>query len=108
MVRSRVLAGEADDPQRDMQVRGFEGEEMTDDLRRIEEKLDEVIDALPLLRALGEVLVQRKTVNERMGLNKNTISQNKNIKKFEEAGHRKTYIEIGDIAVVKQRKRGQK
>lgn len=72
---------------------------------RLEEKLDAIIEALPTIYAFGRILVQRKTVNERTGLNKNTISQNKNIDKFEEIGHRRTYIEIGQIPVVKQRKR---
>lgn len=79
---------------------------------RLEAKLDRfiegqaaILDALPTIHALGAVLVQRKTVNERTGLNKNTISQNKNIDKFEEIGHRRTYIEIGQVPVTKQRKR---
>lgn len=75
---------------------------------RLEEKLDAIIDALPTIHALGAVLVQRKTVNERTGLNKNTISQNKNIDKFEEIGHRRTYIQIADVPVVKQRKPSRK
>ena len=72
---------------------------------RLEEKLDAIIEALPTIHALGAVLVQRKTVNQRTGLNKNTISQNKNIDKFEEIGHRRTFIQIADVPVVKQRKR---
>lgn len=75
---------------------------------RLEQKLDAIIDALPTIHALGAVLVQRKTVNDRTGINKNTLSQNKNIDKFEEIGHRRTYIEIGQIHVTKQRKPSRK
>lgn len=83
-----------------------------DQANRLEAKLDEfiagqaaILDALPTIHALGAILVQRKTVNERTGLNRNTLSQNKNIEKFEEIGHRRTYIQIGEIPVVRQRKR---
>lgn len=79
---------------------------------RLEAKLDEfiagqaaILDALPTIHALGAVLVQRKTVNERTGINKNTLSQNKSIEKFEEIGHRRTFIQIADVPVIKQRKR---
>lgn len=83
-----------------------------DQANRLEAKLDEfiagqaaILDALPTIHALGAILVQRKTVNDRTGINKNTLSQNNNIDKFEEIGHRRTYIEIGQVPVVKQRKR---
>lgn len=72
---------------------------------RLEQKLDQVIDALPIIEALGMVLIQRKTANDRVGLNKNTIAQNPNIEKFDEIGHRRTFIQVSDLKVIKQRKR---
>lgn len=81
---------------------------MTEDLSRLEEKLDEVLKALPMIYALGSVLVRRQTAIERIGLNKNTLDQNPNITKYEEDGHRRTYVEVGEIAVVKQRKSTKK
>ncbi len=78
---------------------------MSDDLKRIEDKLDEVLNALPMIYAIGSILVQRQTAIDRTGINKNTLDQNKNIGKYEEVGKRKTYIEIGSVSVVKQRKK---
>lgn len=78
---------------------------MSEDLERIEKKLDEVLAALPMIHALGSVLVRLNTVNERVGLNKNTISQNDKIPKYEIEKQRKTFIEVKDIAVIKKRKR---
>jgi low affinity Fe/Cu permease len=78
---------------------------MTEDISRLEDKLDELLEALPLIYALGAILVPRQTVNERVGLNKNTLAQNENVTKYEEVGKRKTYVEVGSVAVVKQRKR---
>jgi hypothetical protein len=75
---------------------------MTEDrLAAIERTLEELA---PIVRALGDILVQRKVVNERVGLNKNTLSQNPNVTKFEDVGSRRTLIQISDIAVVKRKK----
>lgn len=84
---------------------------MTEDEKRLEAKLDEllrgneeILEALPLIHALGRILVPRQTVNERAGLNKNTLAQNTKVKKYEPIGVRKTLIEISDLTVVKKRK----
>lgn len=75
---------------------------------RLEQKLDKILELAPTIEALGSVLVRRQTVVDRVGLNKNTLSQNKNIEKYEAVGERKTFIEVGEIAVVKRRKRRAK
>jgi hypothetical protein len=75
---------------------------------RLEQKLDKILELAPTIEALGSILVRRKTVVDRVGLNKNTLSQNKNIEKYEAVGERKTFIEVGEIAVVKRRKRRAK
>ncbi len=72
---------------------------------RLERKLDELLDLAPIIESLGKLLVRRRTANEELGLDKNTLSKNEQINKFEEFGTRKTFIEIGHIVAVKQRKR---
>lgn len=75
---------------------------MTEDrLAAIEKTLDELA---PIVRALGDILVQRKVVNERVGLNKNTLAQNPNVTKFEDVGSRRTLIQVSDITVIKRKK----
>lgn len=79
---------------------------MTDEqAERLEEKLDRVLEALPVLDALGKLVIRRQSAVDRTGINKNTLANHPG---FEEIGKRKTYIEIGEIAVVKQRKRGKR
>lgn len=75
-----------------------------DDISRLEKKLDQVLELAPIIEALGQILVQRKQVNQRVGLNKNTLNQNSKITKYEDTGERKTYIKIEDISVVRKRK----
>jgi len=77
----------------------------TDDEKRLEEKLDQVIDALPIIYALGDLLVTRGEVNRTRGLNKNTIAQNDGIATFEPVGIRKTLIEIKDITVLRKKRK---
>ena len=69
------------------------------------EKIEAMLEELrPIVLALGDVLVQRKTVNQRVGLNKNTLAQNGNVTKFEDTEKRRTLIQISDISVVKKKK----
>lgn len=75
---------------------------------RIERKLDEIIEVLPTIHAMGKLLVWGKTVTDKRGLNENTLSRNEKIVKFQEIGHRKIYIELKDIFVVRNRKRKHK
>lgn len=75
---------------------------------RLEKKIDQLLELAPTIDALGSVLVRRNNITERLGLNKNTLAQNSNIAKFEESGSRKTFIEIGDVAVLRQRKQTRK
>lgn len=79
------------------------------DLERIEKKLDEqqrILDeALPIIQVLGAILVQRKVANQRLGLNKNTLAKNDKVAKYEEDGHRRTYVEVRDLAVLRRQKR---
>jgi hypothetical protein len=74
---------------------------------QLNEKLDKLLELAPTIEALGSLLVRRKTATDRLGLNRNTLDQNDNIDKYEEVGRRKTFIEVGDIAVVKKRKRSK-
>jgi hypothetical protein len=71
-------------------------------LAAIERTLDELA---PIIRSLGYILVQRKVVNEKLGLNKSTLTNNRKIDKFEAIGSRRVFVQVKDISVVKQRKR---
>lgn len=75
------------------------------DFNRLESKLDRIIDALPTIDALGAVLVRRRTAIDRTGIHRNTLNGHE---AFEGIGERKTYIEIAEIPVVKQRKKSKK
>lgn len=74
-------------------------------------KLEEIIQeqtamlarVVPVIDALGELLVRRSTVNERMKLNKNTLTQNRNIDKFEALGQSGIMIEIKDVKKIRKR-----
>jgi hypothetical protein len=79
---------------------------------RIEAKLDKILEneaklleITPVIAAMGPVLIRRKTANERTGMDPKTITQNGKIDKYEEVGHRRVFIEVGDLAVIKQRRR---
>lgn len=78
---------------------------MSEDLKRIEEKLDEVLNALPMIYALGSVLVRRTTAIERTGVHKNTLDSRDS---YREKDRRRTYVEIGEIPVTKNRKKAKK
>jgi hypothetical protein len=71
-------------------------------LDRIEAKLDELLEQVG---ALTKILVRSKTAAKQMGLNKDTLTRNKKISKYEEVGHRRTYVEIGEVGVIRKRER---
>lgn len=77
---------------------------MTDDLTRLESKLDELLKALPMLYALGAILVPRHVVNQRVGLNKNTLEQNRDVTKYKVEKSNRTYVEVGEISAIVKRK----
>lgn len=83
---------------RAMQAKNLTSQEIAE----LSEKIDRI---LPIVEALGAILVRRNTVIERTGCNKNTLNSRE---RFEEVGKRKTYIEIGEVPVVKSRKRNKK
>lgn len=76
-----------------------------DKLEEIEQKLDEIREIIPTIQALGELLVRADTATSRVGLHKNTIYANKKMEKYDEVGHRRTFIEVGELSVVKRRGR---
>ena len=73
--------------------------------QRIEQKLDELLELAPAIRAIGKLLIRSNEAAKRMDLNKDTLSQNKKVSRYEEVGIRRTYIELGELDVVKKRKR---
>lgn len=70
----------------------------------LSQKLDAVIDALPVIYALGSVLVRLKDANDALGVGKNTLSNNNAITKYEAVGERKTFVSVGDLRVVEKKK----
>ena len=56
------------------------------------------------LSALDEVLVEAEYLSKVKGLNPKTISQNKNLEKFNEIGGRKLLMKLESVVVVRQRK----
>ena len=70
-------------------------------LKEIEEKLDR---ALHTIEALGRILIRSRTATQR-GVLHNTITKSDKLQKFEEIGHRRTYVEIGEVGVIPQRKK---
>lgn len=73
------------------------------DLERIERKLDELLELAPIIKALGKVLVRINVAGKQAGLSKDTLHHNDKVKKYQEVGHKRTYVEIGDVSVVKKR-----
>jgi hypothetical protein len=80
----------------------------SDRIDELTEKVDRLLELAPTIEALGRILIRRRTAAKRGVLHRTTIDKNKNIDKFEEVGHKRTFIEIGDVAVIKQRKRSAK
>jgi hypothetical protein len=67
----------------------------------LEQKIDELLELAPIIRALGAVVIRNGTVTDRTDLHKNTLSKRDD---WVDAQKRKTYIEVGEIAVIKRRK----
>lgn len=78
------------------------GDPDDDRLTRIEQKLDDMKEMVDLL---GRLLVRSHDAGKRLGLSKDTLSQNDKVTKYEEVGHRRTYVEVGDLRVVKKRRK---
>jgi hypothetical protein len=70
---------------------------------RIEKKLDEVLKMKTTIDALGRILIRHRTAVNR-GINKSTIDQNKNVTKHKEVGHKRVFVEIGEVGTIPQRK----
>jgi hypothetical protein len=72
-------------------------------LDRIEEKLNKLLE---LLEPISKILVRSKTATQAMDLSKDALTRNSKVTKYEQVGHRRTYVEIGELQVIK--KRGKK
>jgi hypothetical protein len=62
----------------------------------------------PVIRALGEMLVEADAVTRAKGLHRNTISQNESVEKYNALGSRKLLMRVRDVPVLRNRKRGKK
>jgi hypothetical protein len=67
-----------------------------------EDKLDELLE---LLRPLNKILVRINAAEKQLGFSKGTLSKNDKVTKYEEVGHKRTYVEIGELRVVKKRRK---
>jgi len=76
-----------------------------EDYEKMTKTVERLGKILPTLEVLCGILVPRKTINDRLGLNKNTLSQNSKIDKLSELGRREVLIRIEDISVIKKRKK---
>lgn len=77
----------------------------TTDSDRLEWIERELAKLGPVIEALGALLVRQYDAGEAIGLHPNTLIQNKSVKKYEEVGHRRTFVDVQSIATVLQRKR---
>jgi hypothetical protein len=77
---------------------------LTDSQNELDARLDAITRQAPVLDALGRVLIRSKTATERAGLHPTTLSKNKKTEKFEQVGSTRTYIELGELAVVQKRR----
>lgn len=77
-------------------------QQMTDAERLaiLERKIDRLLDALPTLEIMGELLVPRKDVIEKNGIHRNTLN---NKERYEPVGVEKTLIRVETIRAVKKR-----
>lgn len=78
-------------------------------IKRLEEKLDRMAaDQQKLLAMIGSVLVEADHLTKAKGLNKNTISQNDKLEKYNQIGKRKLLLKLESVPVIRNRKRSQK
>jgi hypothetical protein len=70
-------------------------------LDRIERRLDRIE---PIINALGRILIRRRTAVER-GVPSGTVDTSTKINRMEEVGHKRVFVEIGEVGVIPQRKR---
>jgi hypothetical protein len=80
-----------------------------DQAERIERKLDELLEMLrdfsKPLAVFNELVVQADYVTKAKQLNKNTISKNDKLEKYNAFGKRKVLMSLESVAVVKNRKK---
>jgi hypothetical protein len=77
---------------------------LLEQLLPMKEKVDEIMEHLPLIETLGEAVVFRKhEADEFLGLNKQTLSKSK--KTFEEVGARKVYVDLKTVSVYSNKKK---
>jgi len=69
---------------------------------RLEKKIDRLLDIVPNVEALSRILIRRRTA-QRSGVTGSTIDRNDRVRKYEEIGHERTFIEIGDVQVIQRR-----
>lgn len=74
----------------------------TERITRLEQKLDELLE---LMRPLNGLLIRQHEATKRLGLSPNALSRNGKLTKYEQIGSTRTYIEVGELAAIKKRKK---
>jgi hypothetical protein len=72
------------------------------ELRRLQQQVDYLTQ---LVKPLCDLLIYADDVTKARGLNKNTISQNDKLEKYNKPGERKLLISIASVPVIRNRKR---
>ena len=80
---------------------------LEENLTKIEKAVARIERALPIIDALGSILVRRTAAAKQIGVTPQALDQNEGVDKFKEYGHKRTFIEIGDVRVIKRRSRGK-
>ena len=79
------------------------------ELEFIKQQLTETRNELRLMREMLEpILISADHLNKVKGLNKNTISQNNKIDKYNGIGKRKVLLTLESVTVLQQPKRAKK
>lgn len=71
-------------------------------LTRIEQTLESIV---PVISALGKLLVRSHEAGKALDLGRDTLTKNTDISQYEEVGRRRTFVEVGEISVIKKRRK---
>ena len=75
------------------------------DIKQLQEQIDYLTR---IVKPLYDLLIYADDVTKAMGLNKNTISQNDKLEKYNKPGERKILLSLASVPVIRNRKRSRK
>ena len=74
-----------------------------DTVKRLEAKLDRLLQMAPTVEMLGRLVLRRSKVTDVIPAP--TLDGNTKITRYREVGHKRVFVELGEIALIPQRKR---